>query len=118
MIDPNWIAEAPDDIKANLTKRHAAPATHQDVDRIVELSELRRRLVAERDDLRAQRNSLSKEIGTLFKQGRPDEAAEMKAKVAEGNARIEAIEGELEHRGGRANRAHHGDPQPPPSRGP
>ena len=96
MIDPNRIADDPDAIKANLTRRHEAPETHDDVDRIVELSERRRTLVAERDDLRAQRNRLSKEIGALFKAGKQDEAADMKARVAAGNERIDAIEGELE----------------------
>ena len=96
MIDPNRIADAPADIKTNLERRRAAPEAHQDVDRIVALNDRRRELIGERDQLRSERNTLSKEIGGLYKQGKRDEAEEMKAKVAAGNARIEVIEGELQ----------------------
>lgn len=96
MLDPNRIAENPEEIKNNLRKRHAAAETHADVDRVVELTERRRRLVSERDDLRADRNTLSKQIGGMFREGRGDEATALKTKVAEGNARIEVLEQQLE----------------------
>jgi len=95
MIDPNRIAEDPDLVKTHLRRRHADDAMLADVDRIVEMSGRRRTLVAERDDLRAQRNALSKEIGQLFKSGRGDEAEAKKAQVQAGNERITAIEAEL-----------------------
>ncbi len=95
MIDPNRIAEDPDHVKANLRRRHADPALLDEVDRVVALNERRKELVAERDDLRARRNTLSKEIGGLFKAGRRDEAEAMKLEVQQGNARIEVLEAEL-----------------------
>ena len=39
------------------------------------------------ESLRAERNSLSKKIGGLMKEGKKEEAEEIKAKVAAGNAR-------------------------------
>ena len=96
MIDPNLVAEDPERIKRNLRKRHAGDDAVQDVERIVALSDRRRELVRERDDLRSQRNTLSKEIGGLFKQGKKDEAEVLKEKVQTGNARIEVLEQELD----------------------
>lgn len=96
MIDPHHIAEAPEVVKAHLTKRHEDAHTLAEVDAIVALSERRRELISERDELRATRNTLSKQIGGLFKEGRREEAEALKAKVQAGNARIEVLEHELE----------------------
>ncbi|MEN0066240.1 MAG: serine--tRNA ligase [Myxococcota bacterium] len=95
MIDPNRIAEDPDLVKAHLRRRQADDAVLADIDRIVEATHKRRGLVAERDDLRARRNALSKEIGQLFKTGKGDEAEAKKAEVQAGNDRIAAIEAQL-----------------------
>ncbi len=95
MLDPNQIAEDPERVKRHLRRRHADDAVLAEVDRIVEATEKRRVLVAERDDLRAKRNALSKDIGQLFKAGKGDEAEAKKAEVQQGNDRIAAIETEL-----------------------
>ncbi|MEM6931112.1 MAG: serine--tRNA ligase, partial [Myxococcota bacterium] len=95
MIDPNRIAEDPELVKTHLRRRNADESVLADVDRIVEVTTQRRTLVAERDDLRATRNTLSKEIGQLFKAGKGDEATAKKAEVQQGNDRIAAIETEL-----------------------
>jgi seryl-tRNA synthetase len=96
MIDPNLIAEDPDRIRTNLARRRADASLEADVTRIVELSSRRRALITERDALRAERNTLSQEIGALFKQGRGDEANALKEKVTAGNARTAALEAELD----------------------
>ncbi|MBX2803554.1 MAG: serine--tRNA ligase [Myxococcales bacterium] len=96
MIDPNHIAEAPDLVKGHLAKRHAGEQAPADVDRIVALTDRRRALITERDELRAARNTLSKQIGGLFKEGKGDEANALKEQVQAGNARIEVIEEELQ----------------------
>jgi seryl-tRNA synthetase len=96
MIDPNLIAEDPDRIRASLTRRRADPALHEDVSRIVLLSGRRRELIIERDTLRAERNTLSQQIGQLMKEGRPAEANALKERVTLGNARTAELEGELE----------------------
>ena len=96
MLDPNLIADQPDVVRAHLARRHADDGMHADLERIVALSERRKELISERDHLRAERNSLSKEIGALYKAGRRDEAEAMKDKVSHGNARTKIIEEELD----------------------
>lgn len=95
MIDPRVLTDQPDLVKTHLTRRHDADSSSI-VDAVVELAAQRKVLVSERDDLRAQRNTLSKQIGGLYKQGKPDEANAMKAKVAEGAERIKVLEAELD----------------------
>jgi seryl-tRNA synthetase len=96
MIDPNQIADDPERIRANLARRRADPALETEVNRIVSLSSRRRELIAERDRLRAERNTLSTEIGGLYKQGKKDEAEALKARVQAGNVRTAELEGELD----------------------
>ena len=95
MIDTRILAEDPERVKADIRKRHADASMLDDVDTIAELSEQRRALVAQRDDLRATRNRLSKEIGGLYKQGKRDEAEEAKATVQAGNVQISDLEEQL-----------------------
>ncbi|MEQ1564766.1 MAG: serine--tRNA ligase [Myxococcota bacterium] len=96
MIDPNVIADDPERIRANLGRRKADPALDRDITRIVELSSRRRELITERDTLRAERNTLSQQIGALFKQGKGDEANALKERVNAGSARTATLETELE----------------------
>ena len=96
MIPPHVLAEQPATVKAHLTRRHADIAMFQHVDRVSELAGLRKKLASERDDLRADRNRLSSEIGALYKAGKGDEAAAAKVTVARGNERIKVIETELD----------------------
>lgn len=95
MIDPRLLAEDPELVKQHLRLRHAEEAL-SDVDRISELSGVRNRLVFERDELRARRNALSKQIGQLMREQRTDEAEACKQEVADGNERIRWIETELD----------------------
>ena len=96
MLDPRQVAEDPEKVKENLRRRHAADDAFEAVDRICSLRTMRTERVSERDGLRAQRNTLSKQIGGLYKQGKRDEAEAMKAQVAEGNTRIGVLEDELD----------------------
>jgi seryl-tRNA synthetase len=95
MLDPNLIAEQPELVKQHLERRRADPSMHSDLDRIVALSARRLALISERDTLRADRNTLSKEIGNLYKAGRSAEADAMKETVNAGNVRTKVIEDEL-----------------------
>jgi len=92
MLDPRRIAEHPESVKADLVRRHFSEDGLEAVDRIVELRHRRNELVGERDDLRAARNTLSRQIGQLMREGKRDEAEEVKAKVSADKKRIEAIE--------------------------
>ncbi len=96
MIAPHVLAQQPETVKAHLTRRHADISVHSAVDRVSELAGIRKKLASERDDLRAARNRLSKEIGGLYKQGKRDEAEAAKAEVHAGNERIKIIETELD----------------------
>lgn len=86
MLDLRLIREQPDVIRGSLTRRSMDTAI---VDRILGLDEERRRKVAELEALRAQRNSISKEIGRM-----QDEAQReaRKEDVRGINTRIEASE--------------------------
>ncbi|NCG21260.1 MAG: serine--tRNA ligase [Rhodobacterales bacterium] len=96
MINPRVLAEDPELVKTHLRRRHADESVISTVDEIVELQTTRKTHVLERDDLRATRNSSSKQIGALFKAGKGAEAGEMKAAVTAGNDRIKVLEAELD----------------------
>ncbi len=94
MLDLHLIADHPDKVKAHLERRGDAESIAS-VDALVSLSESRRSIVIERDNLRADRNRLSKQIGGMYKEGRRDEAEGLKAKVAADAERIKVLETEL-----------------------
>lgn len=96
MLDARFVADQPDLVKDTLRRRNASPEAFEAVD-IVGLASVRRAaLITERDGLLNRRNVLSKDIGALMKAGKKDEAEGIKAQVNEGNARVAAIEVELE----------------------
>lgn len=71
MLDLNYVRENLDAVRAALEKRHMPAATLDDFARA---DEDRRRIIAESDRLNAERNSASREIGALMKEGKRDEA--------------------------------------------
>lgn len=96
MIDPRILAQEPDIIKAHLRRRNADESVLASVDEAANLEWKRRLMVQERDHLREQRNTLSKEIGALMKQGRSEEAEAVKAEVSSGKERIAELETALD----------------------
>ena len=52
------------------------------VDEIISLDDKRKLIKSNLDDFLAQRNTLSKEIGGLMKDGKKEEAEQMKLKIA------------------------------------
>ena len=97
MIDIKFVRENPDIVKENIKKKFQDRKLEL-VDRVIELDVESRRAQTEANELRADRNRLSKEIGALMKQGKKDEAEATKAKVnaaAERLAELEAKENEL-----------------------
>lgn len=97
MIDIKFLRENPDIVKENIKKKFQDRKLEL-VDRVIELDVESRRAQTEANELRADRNRLSKEIGALMKQGKKDEAEATKAKVnaaAERLAELEANETEL-----------------------
>ena len=95
MIDINLIRSNPELVKANIQKKfqdHKLPL----VDEALALDARRRALIAEGDALRAARNTLSKQVGTLMKAGQREEAEKVKAQVKADADRLIAIEKENE----------------------
>ena len=80
MIDIRFLRENPDAVKENIKKKfqdHNLPL----VDEVIELDAQARKTQQEADNLRAERNKLSKQIGALMGQGKKDEAEEVKKQV-------------------------------------
>ncbi len=97
MIDIKFLRENPDVVKENIKKKFQDSKLPL-VDEVIELDAESRKIKGMADDLRAQRNKYSKEIGKLFGQGKREEAEEMKKLVTEKGeelANLEAKEAEL-----------------------
>lgn len=82
MLDINFIRKNPDAVKENLVKKFQEDKIPL-VDAVLALDAEFRRVKTKADDLRSQRNSLSKNIGVLIGQGKKDEANEVKNRVTE-----------------------------------
>jgi seryl-tRNA synthetase len=92
MIGLQVIRDDPDAVKAAIARKGEAPDA---VDRIVDADARRRAVEAEANELRAERNAGSREIGDLMRAGRRDEADALKARMAELGPRIDALGAEL-----------------------
>ena len=91
MIDIKFLRENPEVVKENIRKKfqeHKLPL----VDEVIELDEQARKTQQEADEIRANRNKLSKQIGMLMGQGKKEEAEEVKAQVSANAARLAELE--------------------------
>ena len=91
MIDLKFLRENPEVVKENIRKKfqdHKLPL----VDEVIELDEQARKTQQEADEIRANRNKLSKQIGMLMGQGKKEEAEEVKAQVSANAARLAELE--------------------------
>ena len=88
MLDIKLVRTNPDLVKENIKKKFQDEKLVL-VDEVLELDAQFRASKARGDELRQQRNTISKEIGKLMSQGKKDEAMEVKKQV-------QAIAGELE----------------------
>ncbi len=93
MIDINLIRNDPELVKENIKKKFQDSKLPL-VDEVAELDIKIRKIKAAGDDLRAQRNIISKQIGALLGQGRKEEAETAKTQVGEIGNRIIAYEQE------------------------
>ena len=97
MIDIKFLRENPEVVKENIRNKFQDSKLPL-VDEVIELDKQSREAKGKADELRANRNKLSKEIGGLFAQGKKEEAEQLKAQVtAQGEelAKLEAQEEEL-----------------------
>ena len=91
MIDIKLIRENPELVKENIKKKFQDEKLVL-VDEVKALDEEYRSLRTKADDLRAQRNTASKQIGALMGQGKKEEAEQVKASVKKIGEEIEACE--------------------------
>ena len=94
MLDIKRIKEDPEGVKAALRAKEVD--CDAVVDRILELDEQRRALIADTETRKARQNKVSKEIPALKKQGKDvsaifAEMAELKAGLAEDAAKLDAV---------------------------
>lgn len=96
MLDIKLVRTNPELVKENIKKKFQDEKLAL-VDEVLDLDAKFRASKARGDELRQQRNAVSKEIGRLMKEGKKDEAEETKKKVAdiaEELAEMERREGE------------------------
>ena len=94
MLDIKFVRENPELVKENIKKKfqdHKLPL----VDEVIALDVENRAAITEAGALRAERNRLSKTIGSLMGQGKRDEAEEVKKQVSAEADRLKELE-ELE----------------------
>lgn len=91
MLDIKFVRENPDAVKENIKKKFQDHKL-QLVDEAVAIDAELRAAKTEADELRANRNKASKEIGGLMAQGKKDEAEAAKKRVTEFADRLAALE--------------------------
>ena len=92
MLDIKFVRDNQEAVAQAMANRHAA----WDAELFAKLDEERRQAIQKEEALQAERNTLSKQIGGLMKQGKADEAAAAKSRVAEIKAELEGAGAERE----------------------
>ena len=87
MLDMKFVRENPDAVDTAMANRQ----TSWDREKFFALDDERRSVIAEVEELQATRNSESKKIGALMKEGKKDEAEAAKEAVREVNEKIEGL---------------------------
>jgi len=93
VIDIRLLRSDPEAVKAALVRRGEDTSG---LDRIIELDARQRALAEERDQVRNEVNTISKEVGGLHRDGKADEAAELQARSRDLGEREDALAGEVE----------------------
>jgi len=93
VIDIRLLRTDPQAVKAAIARRGEDPSG---LDRLVELDAQQRQLAEERDQVRNEVNTISKEVGGLHRDGKAEEAAELQAQSRELGAREEALSAEVD----------------------
>ena len=93
MLDIKFVRENPEIVKQNIRNKFQDKKLPL-VAEVLELDKRNREIKQEVEALRAERNKLSKEIGGLTKQGKKEEAEEVKRQVAASADRINELSAE------------------------
>ena len=91
MLDMKFVRENPEIVKQNIRNKFQDDKLAL-VDEVIALDAEKRNAQQEADNLRADRNKLSKQIGVLMGQKKKEEAEEVKKQVAAGAARLAELE--------------------------
>lgn len=91
MLDIKLLRTDPELVKENIRKKFQDEKLVL-VDEVVEMDKKYRDSKTEGDTLRAQRNTISKQIGGFMSKGQKDEAEKAKAQVVEINKQLEELE--------------------------
>ena len=91
MLDLKFVRENPDIVKQNIKNKFQDRKLPL-VDEVIELDAQARAAQTEADELRANKNKLSKQIGALMAQGKKEEAEEVKKQVSESADRLAELE--------------------------
>ena len=94
MLDIKFLRENPDAVKENIKKKFQNDKLPL-VDEVIALDKERRECQQEADNLKASRNTLSKQIGALMKEGKKDEAEKVKADVQADADRLAELDKKL-----------------------
>ncbi len=90
MLDIKFVRANPEIVKQNIRNKFQDQKLPL-VDEVIELDERKRAAEQEGNDLRAEKNRISKQIGALMAQGKKDEAEDCKNRVKDINARLEEL---------------------------
>ena len=88
MLDIKFVRENPEVVKENIKKKFQDKKLPL-VDEVIELDTERRTVMTRADELRANRNKLSKQIGALMSQGKKEEGMAIREQV---NAQAKELE--------------------------
>ncbi len=91
MLDIRFVRNNPEAVKQNIRNKFQDSKLPL-VDEVIELDAKSREAQQEADSLRADRNRLSKLVGSLYAQGKREEAEEAKRQVAAGQERLAELE--------------------------
>ena len=94
MLDIKFVRENPEVVKENIKKKFQDQKLPL-VDEVIDIDAKIRALKVEGENLKAQRNTLSKQIGQLMREKKIEEANEIKALVSKNNERIAEIDPEI-----------------------
>ena len=91
MLDLKFLRENPDVVKQNIKNKFQDKKLPL-VDEVIALDLENRKTQQEADNLRNERNTISKQIGTLMREGKREEAEEMKMRVTKDSERLAELE--------------------------
>lgn len=93
MLDIKFVKENKELVKENIKKKFQDQKLPL-VDEVVEIYDKVCLLKLEGDNLRSEKNQASSQIGSLMREGKKDDAEELKKKVVEINERLDSLEKE------------------------